>query len=440
MYNKNGDEMVKIVGAGLAGVEAAYYLANENIKVVLYEMRPQKMTPAHQTGHFAELVCSNSLRSNDIQNAVGLLKHEMASFNSLIMQAANHASVPAGSSLAVDRERFSAFIEEKIKNHPNIEVVYDEYQHINTDEYTIICAGPLASDTLTEEIHQLFHQEHLHFFDAIAPIIDAKSINMDIAYLKSRYDKGEAAYINCPMNKEQYEAFYHELIHAKKVEIKDFENNVFEGCMPFEVMAERGFETLLYGPMKPVGLEKDDEKRPYAVVQLRQDDAAKTMYNIVGFQTHLTWDEQKRIIRMIPGLEQANILRYGVMHRNTYLESPKILNSSFQTKAYPKLFFAGQISGVEGYVESAASGLNAAIQMARLIKHNTLNPFPKETMMGAMAAYVSTPNPSFVPMNANLGLFPQLEFKHSKKMRKTLYANRSMEALQKFKETLNELS
>ncbi len=428
--------MVKVIGAGLAGVEVAYYLANQNIQVELYEMRPKKMTPAHQTGHFAELVCSNSLRSNDINNAVGLLKHEMMSFDSLIMQAAHYASVPAGSSLAVDRDLFSSYIEDKIKNHPMIEINNEEVTSINPEVYTMICAGPLASDLLSEEIHKLFHQDHLHFFDAIAPIIDAKSINMDIAYLKSRYDKGEAAYINCPMTKEQYEAFHHELIHAKTVEIKDFENNVFEGCMPFEVMAGRGFETLLYGPMKPVGLEKENERRPFAVVQLRQDDASKSMYNIVGFQTHLTWDEQKRIIQMIPGLEQVKILRYGVMHRNTYLESPKILNQSFQTLNYPKLFFAGQISGVEGYVESAASGLNAAIQVSQLIQHNRLRPLPIDTMMGAMATYISTPNKSFVPMNANLGLFQPLEYQHSKKMRKELYVKRSLEALAQFKESL----
>lgn len=428
--------MVKVIGAGLAGVEAAYYLANQNIQVQLYEMRPKKMTPAHQTGRFAELVCSNSLRSNDIHNAVGLLKHEMMEFDSLVMQSANASSVPAGSSLAVDRELFSKYIEDKIRSHPNIEIINEEFIHIDPDSHTIICAGPLASDNLSSEISQLFHQDHLHFFDAIAPIIEAKSINMNIAYLKSRYDKGEAAYINCPMNKEEYETFYHELINSKKVQIKGYENNVFEGCIPFEVMAERGFETLLYGPMKPVGLAKDGEKRPFAVVQLRQDDASKSMYNIVGFQTHLTWDEQKRIIRMIPGLEKANILRYGVMHRNTYLESPKILNNSFQTKLYPKIFFAGQISGVEGYVESAASGLNAAIQMSQLLLNDELKPLPKETMMGAMANYIATPNSSFVPMNANLGLFPQLEFKHSKKLRKEHYAKRSLDALLLYKETL----
>lgn len=436
MYNRNGDNMVKIIGAGLAGVEAAYYLANKKIHVKLYEMRPKKMTPAHQTGDFAELVCSNSLRSNDIHNAVGLLKHEMSEFNSLIMQAAHHASVPAGSSLAVDRKLFSDYIEDKIKNHPMIEVIYEEFDDLNIDQPTIVCAGPLASEKLSSKIAKLLDQEHLHFFDAIAPIIDAKTINMDIAYLKSRYDKGDAAYINCPMNKEEYDLFYDALINSKKVEVKDFENNVFEGCMPVEVMAARGRETLLFGPLKPVGLEEDGKKRPHAVIQLRQDDAAKSMYNIVGFQTHMTWDEQKKVIQMIPGLEQATILRYGVMHRNTYLESPKVLNASYQVRMHPNLFFAGQISGVEGYVESAASGLNAAIQMHYYLTNQPLKPLPKETMMGAMAYYISTPNQSFVPMNANLGLFPQLDYKHAKKMRKELYVKRSMEALSSYKEAM----
>lgn len=426
--------MVKIIGAGLAGSEAAWYLANQGIEVKLYEMRPKKMTPAHQTGHFAELVCSNSLRSNDIHNAVGLLKKEMRMFRSLIMEAAEYAQVPAGSSLAVDRTLFSTYIEEKIKNHPLIEVVYEEVSKINTDEITIVAAGPLASEALSSQIQEMFHLEHLHFFDAIAPIIDAKSINMDIAYLKSRYDKGEAAYINCPMTEEEYNRFYDAIIQAKKVEVKGFEHNVFEGCMPFEEMAERGRDTLLYGPMKPVGLAQDGKKRPYAVVQLRQDDASKSMYNIVGFQTHLTWDEQKKVIRMIPGLEQAEILRYGVMHRNTYLESPKLLNQSYQSKTYQNLFFAGQISGVEGYVESAASGLNVAIQLTSFIKENRLKPLPRETMMGAMAHYISTENESFVPMNANWGLIPPLEFNHKKKSRKELYVLRAEEALKAYLE------
>ena len=429
--------MVKIVGAGLAGSEAAFYLANQGIKVKLYEMRPTKMTPAHTSGHFAELVCSNSLRSNDIHNAVGLLKEEMRAFDSLIMQAAHYAEVPAGSSLAVDRVLFSKYIEDKIKNHPLIEVCYEEVRTINPDELTIIAAGPLASDDLSKSIQELFHLDHLHFFDAIAPIIDAKSINMDIAYLKSRYDKGEAAYINCPMTEDEYNAFYDAVIQAKKVEIKGFEHNVFEGCMPFEEMAERGKDTLLYGPMKPVGLGQEGKKRPYAVVQLRQDDASKSMYNIVGFQTHLTWDEQKKVIRMIPGLENADILRYGVMHRNTYLESPKLLNASYQSNLYPNLFFAGQISGVEGYVESAASGLNTAIQVTSLFKQNNLKPLPKETMMGAMSNYISSPNESFVPMNANWGLIPPLEVSHKKKSRKELYVERAKQALKTYMEELN---
>lgn len=421
--------MVKIIGAGLAGSEAAYYLANQNIKVKLYEMRPKKMTPAHQSGRFAELVCSNSLRSNDIHNAVGLLKEEMRILNSLIMQSAEIAQVPAGSSLAVDRELFSGFIEERLKHHPNVEIIYDEVTSIDPNEITLICAGPLASDALSKSIQDLFEQTHLHFFDAIAPIIDFESINMDIAYFKSRYDKGEAAYINCPMTKEEYDRFYQALITARTANVKDFENNVFEGCMPVETMASRGEKTLLFGPMKPVGLEQENKKRPHAVVQLRQDDAAKTMFNIVGFQTHLTWDEQKKVIQMIPGLENAKILRYGVMHRNTYLESPKILNNTYQTKQYPNLFFAGQISGVEGYVESAASGLVAATQIANYIQEKPLIPLPVETMLGAMANYISTPNASFVPMNANLGLLPALSFKHSKKERKMLYAKRALESL-----------
>jgi methylenetetrahydrofolate--tRNA-(uracil-5-)-methyltransferase len=395
-------------------------------------MRPKKMTPAHQTGHFAELVCSNSMRSNDTHNAVGLLKREMEMIGSLIMDAAHFASVPAGSSLAVDRTLFSNYIEDKIHHHQNIEVILEEVVHLDPNLLTIVAAGPLASESLSQQIQSLFLESELHFFDAIAPIIEASSINMDIAYLKSRYDKGEAAYINCPMNQSEYERFYDALIHAKEVEVKGFENNVFEGCMPVEVMAKRGIQTLLYGPLKPVGLGKENEARPYAVVQLRQDDASKSMYNIVGFQTHLTWDEQRKIIKMIPGLENANILRYGVMHRNTYLESPKILNSSNQSNAYPNLFFAGQISGVEGYIESAASGLNSAIQVFFYIKENRLAPLPKETMIGAMSAYISTPNSSFVPMNANLGLFPSLEMKHKKSERKALYAKRSLDALEQY--------
>lgn len=422
--------MIKIIGAGLAGSEAAWYLANQGYKVKLYEMRPVKMTPAHQTSNFAELVCSNSLRSNDPHNAVGMLKNEMMVIGSLIMEAAYQKEVPAGSSLAVDRIGFSAYVTEKIKNHPNIEVIHEEVSDIDIDTYTIIASGPLTSDILSSKIQALFDAKQLHFYDAIAPIVDGETINYDIAYLKSRYDKGEAAYINCPMTKEQYNHFYDELMNAERATLKDFEVNVFEGCMPVEIMASRGRETLLFGPLKPVGLEHNDQK-PYAVVQLRQDDAAHTLFNIVGFQTNLKWGEQKRIIRLIPGLENAEIVRYGVMHQNTYLESPNILNGCYQSIKYPKLFVAGQISGVEGYIESAASGLSAAYHLNRLLKGQEIKPFPRETMIGAMSYYISTPNKSFNPINANLGILPPLD-KHKKAERKRLYAERAKASLEAF--------
>ncbi len=422
--------MIKIIGAGLAGSEAAWYLANQGYKVKLYEMRPVKMTPAHQTANFAELVCSNSLRSNDPHNAVGMLKNEMMTIGSLIMEAAYQKEVPAGSSLAVDRVGFSAYVTEKIKQHPNIEVMHEEVSDIDIDTYTIIASGPLTSDILSSKIQALFEAKQLHFYDAVAPIIDGETINYDIAYLKSRYDKGEAAYVNCPMTKEQYDVFYEALMSAERATLKDFEVNVFEGCMPVEIMASRGKETLLFGPLKPVGLEHNDQ-RPYAVVQLRQDDAAHTLFNIVGFQTNLKWGEQKRVIRLIPGLENAEIVRYGVMHQNTYLESPNILNGCYQSIKYPKLFVAGQISGVEGYIESAASGLSAAYHLDCLLKNKPIKPFPRETMIGAMSYYVSTPNKSFNPINANLGILPALD-KHKKMDRKRLYAERAKQALEDF--------
>lgn len=422
--------MVKIIGGGLAGSEAAWFLANRGIKVKLYEMRPIKKTPAHVTEQFAELVCSNSLRSNDPYNAVGLLKEEMKMFGSLVMESAIQAEVPAGSSLAVDRDRFSGYITEKIMNHPNIEVIREEVKELNEDELTIIAAGPLASEPLSEFIRNKLHSESLHFFDAVAPILSAESINMDICYLKSRYDKGEASYINCPMNKEEYDRFYEALMTAEKVVPKDFENNVFEGCMPVEVMAARGYETLRFGPLKPVGLEKADGTLPYAVVQLRQDDLNKTMYNIVGFQTSLKWGDQKRVIQMIPGLENAEILRYGVIHRNTYLNSPDYLNQAFQVKNIPNWFFAGQISGVEGYVESAASGINAAINMYHYIKTNAVKPLPVHSMMGAMSQYISHYHHQFVPMNANFGLLEEVKAK--KQERKKIYHDRAIEAIQNY--------
>lgn len=431
--------IVNIIGAGLAGSEAAYQLLKRGHKVRLYEMRPVKMTEAHKTENFAELVCTNSLRSDDITNAVGLLKHEMETLDSLIIKAAKHARVPAGGSLAVDWDDFSIYIQNKLLEFDNLEVIREEVKEIPKDGITIIATGPLTSSDLFKNIQQLIGLNQLHFFDAVAPIISKESINMDVCYLKNRYDKGEAAYINCPMNKEEYETFYKELLNAKKVAPKDFEKNVFEGCMPVEVMASRGFQTLTFGPMKPVGLERNEEDRPYAVVQLRRDDALNEMYNIVGFQTSLTWGEQKRVIGLIPGLENVDIIRYGVIHRNTYIESPKVLNDSFQVINNPNIFFAGQISGVEGYVESAASGLNVALQVNSLIKNDKLIPLPKDTILGSMARYIKTPNKNFVPMNANFGLLDSLDFKHKKKERKELYVKRAVDALNEFIGSNNEL-
>ena len=430
---------VNIIGAGLAGSEAAYQLLKRGIKVKLYEMRPVKMTDAHQTKNFAELVCSNSFRSTDITNAVGLLKHEMRELDSLIIKAANYASLPAGGSLAVDREIFSKYIEDELNTFSNLEVIREEVKEINLDEYTIVATGPLTSSDLFKNIQKIVGSDELHFFDAIAPIVEKDSINMDICYLKNRYDKGEASYINCPMTKEEYNNFYHELINANTVAPREFEKNVFEGCMPVEVMAKRGIQTLTFGPLKPVGLEKPNGQEPYAVVQLRRDDASNTMYNIVGFQTSLSWGEQKRIISMIPGLENVNILRYGVIHRNTYIESPNVLNSSFQVMKNPKLFFAGQISGVEGYIESASSGLFVGIQLASLIKKGNLAPITNETMIGSLATYVSTLNKSFVPMNVNFGIIRELGYKHKKKERRELYVQRSNDVIKDFMESNHEL-
>lgn len=422
---------IRVVGAGLAGVEAAYYLLKKGYEVDLYEMRPKVMTPAHRTGDFAELVCSNSLRSDDIFNGVGLLKYEMRLFDSITMKAAQVAQVPAGSSLAVDRTLFSETIKSTLRSFEKLSIIEDVFSQIDENIPTIIATGPLTHDDLMTSLGSMFNQEFLHFFDAVSPILDGNTIDMNVCYLKSRYDKGDADYINCPMDQETYLKFYEALIQSDKVEVKDFENNVFEGCMPVETMAERGIDTLRYGPLKPVGLEKDGE-RPYAVIQLRQDDVGKTMYNIVGFQTHLTWPAQKKLIQMIPGLEKANIIRYGVMHKNHYIHSTEVLNGGYQVKNKPNLFIAGQLSGVEGYVESAASGLNAAIQLDQYLTQNVIKPFPKDTMIGAMARYVSTPNRSFVPMNANFGLMDAIDIKMKKMDRKAFYVNRAKEAMSVF--------
>lgn len=422
---------IRVVGAGLAGVEAAYYLLKKGYEVDLYEMRPKVMTPAHRTGDFAELVCSNSLRSDDIFNGVGLLKYEMRLFDSITMKAAQVAQVPAGSSLAVDRTLFSETIKSTLRSFEKLSIIEDVFSQIDENIPTIIATGPLTHDDLMTSLGSMFNQEFLHFFDAVSPILDGNTIDMNVCYLKSRYDKGDADYINCPMDQETYLKFYEALMQSDKVEVKDFENNVFEGCMPVETMAERGIDTLRYGPLKPVGLEKDGE-RPYAVIQLRQDDVGKTMYNIVGFQTHLTWPAQKKLIQMIPGLEKANIIRYGVMHKNHYIHSTEVLNGGYQVKNKPNLFIAGQLSGVEGYVESAASGLNAAIQLDHYLTQNIIKPFPKDTMIGAMARYVSTPNRSFVPMNANFGLMDAIDIKMKKMDRKAFYVNRAKEAMSVF--------
>ena len=414
--------MVNIIGAGLAGCEAAYYLANLGIKVKLYEMRPVKMTPAHKTEKFGELVCSNSLRSDMIDVASGALKKEMEMFNSLVIEAARKTKVEAGSALAVSREDFSEYITNVIKNHENIEVIYGEVSEIDLNNYTIIASGPLTSTPLCEFIKKEFGMDDFYFFDAQAPIIKYESINMDIAYLKSRYDKGEASYINCPMTEAQFDLFYNELINARSAELHDFDCDlkVFEGCMPVEVMAKRGRQTLLFGPLKPKGLAREGYEKPYAVVQLRQDDAEKTLYNLVGFQTHLAFPEQKRVFSLIPGLENAEYVKYGRMHKNTYINSPSILNPTYQSKKYPKVFFAGQITGVEGYVESSASGIYAAINMYRLINNLELLVFPKETIMGSMAQYITTQTVDFQPMNANFGIVPELDYtgKVKKKDRK----------------------
>lgn len=406
------EQRINVIGAGLAGCEAAWQIAKRGGKVRLYEMKPRKKSPAHHLDTFAELVCSNSLRSNQLENAVGLLKEELRRMGSLIMECADKNAVPAGGALAVDREDFSKCVTEKIKNNPNIEVIEQEYTHIDDDNLTIIATGPLTSEALFSEIARITGETYLSFFDAAAPIVKADSINMDKAFTASRYDRGDADYINCPMDKEEYLAFYKALINAEKADIKDFEKNmVFEGCMPVEVMAERGPDTLRFGPLKPVGLtDPKTGKVPYAVVQLRQDNKEGTLYNMVGFQTRLKWGEQKRVFSMIPALENAEFVRYGVMHRNTFINSPQLLSLSYRFRKRKNLFFAGQITGVEGYVESTASGLVAGINAYRVLKDLEEVYFPKTTAIGALAYYVSTSSVgNFQPMNVNFGLIEDLK-------------------------------
>ncbi|MDY3874535.1 MAG: FADH(2)-oxidizing methylenetetrahydrofolate--tRNA-(uracil(54)-C(5))-methyltransferase TrmFO [Megamonas funiformis] len=437
---------VIIVGAGMAGSEAAWQVAQRGIKVDLYEMRPEKSTPAHKTEKFAELVCSNSLRGAGLENAVGLLKEEMRQLNSIIMESADINRVPAGGALAVDREGFSQYITDKVKNHPNVTVINKEIETIpqEDDAITIIASGPLTSEVLAKSIGELTGQDYFYFYDAAAPLISKESIDMSKAYRASRYGKGTADYINCPMDKEEYEKFWQELTTAELAPIKEFEKaKFFEGCMPVEEMARRGIDTLLYGPLKPVGLEDPKTgKRPYAVVQLRQDNAADSLYNIVGFQTHLKWPEQKRVFGLIPGLENAEFVRYGVMHRNTFINSPELLRPTLQYKDRDNLLFAGQMTGVEGYIESAASGLVAGVNAAYLAKGENPVIFPEQTAHGSMCKYItSAVAKHFQPMNANFGLMPPLEERiRDKKLKKQKIAERALEFLAKFKIDVLKLS
>lgn len=426
---------IHIIGAGLAGSEAAWQIIRRGIPVILHEMRPGKSSPAHKTEYFAELVCSNSFRAANVENAVGLLKEEMRRLGSLIMKMADANQVPAGGALAVDRDGFARGVTEFIRQHPLVTVVEEEVTDPEELEGLVIFAsGPLTSPALSEAIQGIIRADYLHFFDAAAPIVEGDSLNYDVIYRASRYDKGEAAYLNCPFyTKEEYIAFYEALKAAETAEVKDFEHNVFEGCMPIEEMAYRGEDTMRFGPLKPIGLrDPRNGKEAYAVVQLRQDNAAGTLYNLVGFQTHLKWPEQKRVFRMIPGLENAEFVRYGVMHKNTYMNSPQLLNADFRLRTNPRFFFAGQMTGVEGYVESAASGLMAGIQAVCAQKGMPAVEFPDITAMGALAHYISNPAVTdFQPMNVNYGIMPPLEKRvRKRRFRNEMLANRALEAFE----------
>ncbi|MGT2932698.1 methylenetetrahydrofolate--tRNA-(uracil(54)-C(5))-methyltransferase (FADH(2)-oxidizing) TrmFO [Streptococcus catagoni] len=433
---------INVIGAGLAGSEAAYQIAKRGIPVKLYEMRGVKSTPQHKSTQFAELVCSNSFRGDSLTNAVGLLKEEMRRLDSLIMRAGEAHRVPAGGAMAVDREGYAEAVTREIENNPLIEVIRTEITEIPEDAITVIATGPLTSDALAEKIHALNGGSGFYFYDAAAPIIDKSTIDMNKVYLKSRYDKGEAAYLNCPMTKEEFMAFHEALTTAEEAPLNSFEKEkYFEACMPIEVMAKRGIKTMLYGPMKPVGLEYPDDytgprdgdyKTPYAVVQLRQDNAAGSLYNMVGFQTHLKWGEQKRVFQMIPGLENAEFVRYGVMHRNSYMDSPNLLNEKFQSRANPNLFFAGQMTGVEGYVESAASGIVAGINAAKLFQDEEQVIFPQTTAIGSLPHYIThTDSKHFQPMNVNFGIIKELDGPRirDKKMRYEAIAERALSDL-----------
>ncbi len=427
-------ERVTVLGAGLAGSECAWQLAKRGIKVKLVEMKPEKMTPAHSSPYFAELVCSNSLRSDELTNAVGLLKEEMRRLGSLIMESADSNRVAAGGALAVDREGFSRYITEKLKANENIEIEYAEASEIPEGE-VVIATGPLSSDAIAEKIARLCPDSDLHFYDAVAPIVTLESVDMESAFFASRYDKGTADYVNCPMDREQYLAFITELVSAKEAEVHGFDDGgVFEGCMPVEVMARRGVDTLRYGPLKPVGLiDPRTGQENYAVVQLRRDNAEGTLYNLVGFQTHLTWGEQKRVFSMIPALKNAEFVRYGVMHRNTYLNSPRLLDRYYRLKEQPRISFAGQMTGVEGYIESAASGMLVGIETAaRLMGYEPVD-FPQETAIGALSLYISGGSVGdFQPMNINFGIISQLGYRVKGKRNKNAeISRRSLEIIER---------
>ncbi len=428
-------QTVNVVGAGLAGVESALYLANKGVRVKLFDIKPNKFTPAHKSEKFGELVCSNSLKSNDVYgNAAGLLKEEMRILNSLVIEAGDRTKVPAGNALAVNREEFSEYITEKIKSNKNIEIISEEVSDVDFDQYTIIATGPLTTDKLSLRLKDIVGGG-LYFFDASAPIISKDSIDMENAFIGDRYGKGNGDHINCPMNKEEYVAFYNELINAKRAELHDFEDSsVFEGCMPVEIMAKRGIDTLRYGPLKPVGLTDPKTGHwAYACLQLRREDEEGSMYNLVGFQTNLLFPEQKRVFSMIPALKNAEFLRYGVMHKNTFINSPKVLSCDYSLKEHPKTFFAGQITGVEGYVESAASGILSAIYCERKLSGKSAVTLSDKTVLGALTKYITTENKDFEPMNANFGILPSLDcFIKDKKERKRLMAERSLENIKSF--------
>lgn len=433
-------EEIIVIGGGLAGCEAAYQIAKRGKKVKLYEMKPKQFSPAHENENLAEIVCSNSFKSNLHTNACGLLKEELRMLDSLLMRIADEVAVPAGQALAVDREKFSKRITEEIENNENIEIIREEVcklEELVEETIVVVATGPLTSNSLSEEIASITGKDKLYFFDAAAPIVEKEDINMEIAFWGDRYGKGESSYINLPMNQEEYEAFWKALVEAEVVELHSFEKReIFEGCMPIEVMAKRGIDTLRFGPLKPVGFtDPRTGKRPYAIVQLRQDNAEGSLFNLVGFQTNLKFGEQKRIFQMIPGLENAHFVKYGVMHRNTYIQSPELLNSAYQMKASPNLFFAGQITGVEGYVESIASGLVAGINSIQQAEKREAIYFPIDTMIGTLANYISTPNEKFQPMNANFGILPPLPEKiRDKKEKYGKLADRAVESLKKMQE------